>query len=357
MLRNISFILLIFSFIACNSQEKKAAVNTIQAKVDSLYKAEKLPGIFVGVLDKGEKSYYGAGFADPDKKMPFDSATLFEIGSITKTFTAYVLMSVLDEKKISDTSSIITYLPDSVQQNKKLQFVSFLSLLNHTSGLPRLPQNLDLNKNPMAPYDDYTSGDLFTYLKNCSPQPDGKSNYSNLGAGLAGVLAERISGKTYAELLDHYIFLPFKIVTPDKSIAQSNDNKSQGYFMDGNKSDYWNMNVLVAAGGLKCSASEMLTYLQAMSVPSDEAAKKIIDQLLNPTVKISPVMQVGRGWHIAARESNKPVYWHNGGTYGFSTFGAFYPGEDKAVIVVVNQFNKNAVSDQLGMWLMKQLAN
>ena len=127
--------------------------------------------------------------------------------------------------------------------------------------------------------------------------------------------------------------------------------------MDGNNLDYWNMNVLVAAGGLKCSASEMLTYLQAMSVPSDEAAKKIIDQLLNPTVKISPVMQVGRGWHIAARESNKPVYWHNGGTYGFSTFGAFYPGEDKAVIVVVNQFNKNAVSDQLRMWLMKQRAN
>lgn len=359
MLKNVSFVLFILSFLACNSQEKTNTNNTanpIQAKVDSLYTAENLPGIFVGVLDKGKRNYYGAGFADPDKKMSFDSATLFEIGSITKTFTAYVLVSVLNEKKISDTSSILTYLPDSVQQNKKLASISFLSLMNHTSGLPRLPQNLNLNKNPMAPYDDYTSGDLFAYLKTCSPQPDGKSNYSNLGAGLAGVLAERISGKTYAELLDQYIFLPFKIVTPDKSIAKS-DNKSQGYFMDGNKSDYWNMNVLVAAGGLKCSASEMLTYLQTMSVPTNEDAKKIIDQLLAPTVKISPVMKVGRGWHIAAKENNKAVYWHNGGTYGFSTFGAFYPGEDKAVIVVVNQFNKNAVSDQLGMWLIKQLAD
>lgn len=91
----------------------------IQQHIDSIYQTESLPGIFVGVLNNEKKQFFNAGFAIPENKMRFDSATLFEIGSITKTFTAFILTAVLLENKISETDPIIKYLPDSVQQNKQ----------------------------------------------------------------------------------------------------------------------------------------------------------------------------------------------------------------------------------------------
>jgi CubicO group peptidase (beta-lactamase class C family) len=349
--------LIVAVVIACNHPENKAdnsLASFILQKADSLYKSENVPGIFIGVLDNGKRSYYNVGYADPDKKMPFDSATLFEIGSITKTFTAYVLERVLKEKGISDSSPVISYLPDSLKANQSLKGISFLSLLNHTSGLPRLPDNMDLFSDFMTPYDHYTADQLFTYLKTCTPAPDGKSNYSNLGMGLAGVLAERIAGRGYFELLDQYIFTPFGLGKANKNI-EGVRNKGQGYF-ENNKAAYWNMNVLGPAYILKSSAVEMLTYFQYMANPSDSIAKQVIDKLLAPTVTLTRGMNVCRAWHTIEQKDAPVIYWHNGSTYGFSTFGAFIKGQNKAVIVVTNRFNKSVVSDALGIIIMKKIS-
>ncbi len=346
---------LIFSaacLAGCNSHTSNTGNDTgsfIKNKVDSSFKKANTPGVFIGVVNNNEHLYYGAGYANPDSKTPFDSTTIFEIGSITKTFTAYVLLNILQEKQISDSSSILKYLPDSVQNNKALASITFLSLMNHTSGLPRLPENLDLKANFMAPYDDYTAALLFDYLEKCKPAADGQSNYSNLGMGLAGVLAERISGKKYEALVDEYVLQPFKM-----NIASTIGNKSQGYF-GSEKAVYWNADVLAPAGTIKSSAKQMLIYLQYMANPADKTAAAIVEKLLQPTIALGPKVNVCRAWHTL-EEKNKPViYWHNGGTYGFSTFAAFVKGQSKAVIVVVNEFNKNEVSDGLGIAIMKEL--
>ncbi len=340
-------------FSQCVAQtEKKSLAAFIQHSADSICKKENLPGIFVGILNNGSRSFFTAGFANPDKQMPFDSATLFEIGSITKTFTAYILTAVLLENKISETDLIIKYLPDSVQQNKNLSSISFLSLMNHTSGLPRLPDNMK-PANKMQPYEDYSLDNLFTYLKTCTPKPDGKSNYSNLGAGLAGVLAGRIAGKPYAQLLEKYIIVPFNMLP--NGIPFNADNKSHGYFTKDDKAEYWNMNVLAPAGGLKYSGNQMLTYLENMGLPKSENSKIIINKLTAQTVAINSRVAVGSGWHIFNDKDQQAIYWHNGGTYGFSTFCAFTKDKSKAVIVVINQFNKNAMSDGLGSKIIKKL--
>ena len=327
----------------------------IKHTADSLQAAERLPGIFIGVLNGNSREYYGAGFAVPDQKREFDSATIFEIGSITKTFTAYVLESVLKEINISDSSSIFSYLPDSVQENKLLAPITFKSLLNHTSGLPRLPDNMDLMNNAMSPYDHYDAAHLYQYLITCEPLPDGKSNYSNLGVGLAGVLAQSISGNAFEELLRKYIFIPFQIKQHPDSTVTSTSNKAQGYF-NGGKSPYWFADILAPAGGLKCSAAEVLSYLQIMSSPTSNATQQIIDQLLQPTLTINEQVKICRTWHTIEKENKPIVYWHNGGTYGFSTFAGFVRKENKAVIVVINSFNKNHIGDGLGLAIMDRLS-
>lgn len=328
----------------------KSLNKSVQNKVDETLTTEKVPGVFVGILNNGERSYFQAGLGIPDKNTPFDSAMIFEIGSITKTFTAYVLMAVLMENNISEKKAIWEYLPDSVQQNKHLDNISFLSLLNHTSGLPRLPENMKLDNK--IPYDHYTAADLFNFLKTVDINPDGENRYSNLGAGLAGVLASRISGKTFDELVNQHIFLPF---TKTLHARAGTKNKIQGYFSAQEKIGFWNMDVLKPCGGLQYTADQMLTYLQNMAFPETEKAKAIVEKLTTETVALNKQIGVGLGWHIFHGLSDEPIYWHNGGTYGFSTFCAFSKNKSKAVIVVINEFNKNTGCDKLGAWIMKKL--
>ena len=325
-----------------------------QIYLDSLCKKEKLPGIMAVYAKKGQQYFYTSGYAVPSDNAPFNANTKFEAGSITKTFTAYLLMSVLRDYKITDTASIIDYLPDSVKQNFALAHITFLSLMNHTSGLPRLPLNMELKENEMQPYAAYDSKLLFAYLKNATPRTKFKYEYSNLGAAVAGVLAEKISGKQYGNLLDEYIFRPLKL-SGSKFSAPNAYSKSTGYLDKNTPAEYWNMNVMAPAGSLVCTANEMMRYLSCMSQPRSQKSGAVIDTLLTPTANAGNNIKVGRGWHMTEQKTKPIIYWHNGGTYGFSTFCAFEKGSGNSVLVVVNQFDKNYVSDGLGFKLIKLL--
>jgi CubicO group peptidase (beta-lactamase class C family) len=115
------------------------------------------------------------------------------------------------------------------------------------------------------------------------------------------------------------------------------------------------MNVMAPAGGLKCNAKEMLQYLGCMSKPINKKSADIIEKLLQPTITLSSVSKVGRAWHIQQQTGKPAVYWHNGGTYGFSTFAAFLKETGQAVIIVINRFDKNNFSDNLGFTIMKKM--
>jgi len=346
------FAMLLPFFVA--AQQPNLLQDWVKGKTDTAFSKAGVPGMFVLYGNGSSEGFYSAGYAQPDNQKGYDMKTFFEIGSITKTFTAYTLMCVLKDHQIADSSYILPYLPSSVQNNEQLASISFVQLMNHSSGLPRLPENLDLSSMTLQPYESYDSNQLFTYLQTAKLNKPGSYEYSNLGAGLAGVLAEKISGKTYAALLDQYIFLSFKMVDQNNTLEKS-ENKSQGYIDNNTVAEYWNMNILVPAGGLKCTGEEMKKYLTAMSKPINKYGEAIMTELTTPTLTLSPSLQVGRGWHISKKKDRADVYWHNGGTYGFSTFCAFVKGTGQYVMVVINKFNSNAVSDKLGMNIIHKI--
>lgn len=326
----------------------------IKHKSDSLMKDDgQIPGLLIALRERGHTYYYTTGFADPDRKKVFDSLTVFEVGSVTKTFTAYVLEAVLLQRNISDTSRIINFLPDSVKANQHLAGITFLQLMNHTSGLPRLPDNMDLFSDFTHPYDNYSEELMLSFLKQFKGGKSGSYNYSNLAAGLAGWLAGRIAGKTYTELLEENIFSAFLL---GKQLNASDTNKAQGYF-EGNKTDFWGMNVLGPAYVVKSSPDQLLNYLNAMAMAKDSVASKVINKMLEPSIYLSPKSNVCRGWHTIESKNRPTIYWHNGATYGFSCFAAFVRDTDKAVVVVANYFNKNAVTDALGIKAIQLLSD
>ncbi len=344
---------IIFSLLFCltvfhaSSQSKEAWITN---KIDSLIGAKAIPGILVGTLSNGIKHYYAGGFAEVSKEQKFDSTTQIEIGSITKTFTAFIVSKVLAEKKIDDTAFIVTFLPDSVKRNHALSQIRFIQLLNHTAGFPKLPNNMGIPANFLQPYVNYNINHLYSYLIKAIPKKDGKVEYSNFGAGLAAVLAERISGKTYDQLLRENIAIPFNM-KHTSLVADHSRPISLGYF-NSQTAEYWDMNILKGAGAIKSDPMDMLTYLEYFLMHQQD---EIVKDITTKTVSINAAIDIAKGWHIVNLPNKPPIDWHNGGTYGFSTFCAFNKKENNAVFIVINAFGKNDIADGLGMKIMAQI--
>ena len=120
----------------------------------------------IGVLKDGQTYTYGYGATQKKNGVLPDANTIFEIGSVSKTFTAQLLAYYVNSGKISLTDPITKYLPDSVAANPELQKIKVVNLSNHTSGLVRLPENiLSKNMDAVNPYKNYTTQLLFSYLK------------------------------------------------------------------------------------------------------------------------------------------------------------------------------------------------
>lgn len=344
-------ILFLFVSVAIISQAiaQKKVQDWKKTKGDSLIQSNTLPGLIIGVIHKGTRNYYDFGVANKELKTRFDANTVFEIGSITKTFTAYIVEKIFLEKGLDENKSILTYMPPGSIGNRQIAAVTMLQLLNHSSGMPRIPANLPAMSS--APYDRYSQDSLFRYLKTAKIKLPNAYEYSNLGMGLAGVLAARIMNTPYKELLQRYVFSPFGMKNMEQGI-DANSNKSEGYMND-RQSDYWNMLALYPAGGIKSNALQMLTYLDYCIKNAEKDT--VLNKILQPTKDLSNNMSIAKGWHLLKKEDHPIIYWHNGGTYGFSTFAAFTKSGN-GVIVAANRFNANNITDALGLGILERLA-
>ena len=127
-------------------------------------------GLSIGIIKNGKAGTYNYGEIKKGSKRLPTAGTLFEIGSITKTFTAALLAYCVNEGKLRLTDPITMHLPDSVARNPALQNITLLNLSNHTSGLVSLPDNFSAQQpyDKLNPYKNYTKQLLYAYLKNCT---------------------------------------------------------------------------------------------------------------------------------------------------------------------------------------------
>jgi CubicO group peptidase (beta-lactamase class C family) len=319
--------------------------NLMKSGIDSLVDGAARPyiqkvntvGLCIGVLKNGKMTTFGYGeTARANGKLPGEN-TLFEIGSISKTFTATLLAWYVQEKKVKLTDPITKYLPDSVTGNKELQKITLLMLSNHTSGLPSLPDNFEEHMtDALNPYKDYSRPFLFSYLKTCKPDtiPGSTYSYSNLAAGLLGVILERVSGKTYEQMVERIICKPLQM----GSTVQHMNDEQRSHFVSvynekGAPTPAWDLDALAPAGALRSTVHDLLLYAKA----NLGKTKGKLDEAMSLTHKITNTrkMEVGLGWH-GATIKGQHVIWHNGGTYGSSSYLGFIPGKDIAVVVLSN---------------------
>jgi len=342
-----------------SQKQFKKADNAIDALIDSLaihYTAlPNTAGLAIGVIANGKKGYYYYGETTHGNGVLPDKETLFEIGSISKTFTALLLSHAVLQGDVKLDDPIIAYLPDSIASNPDLKGITFQNLATHTSGLPRMPGNF-IPDEPLDPYRDYDTEKLYSYLKNYKKhqQPDSVYEYSNLGYGIIGELLAHRYKRSYNDLITEIICNPLGL---HSTTAFPDDDQLSDfiptYKKDGQVTAHWHFQALSGAGALKSTIIDLLQYASAHLDMPKSALGKAIALTHKPSWLVSETQDLGLAWHINI-ENFQEIFWHNGGTFGSSSFLAFIPEKNIAVVVLANAAQ---TVDDIGFTIIRKLMN
>jgi serine-type D-Ala-D-Ala carboxypeptidase/endopeptidase len=325
-----------------------------QILVNRIDKEKQGVGIVVGVIDAKGRRVVSYGSLEKGDKRALDGDTLFEIGSITKVFTALLLADMVQRGEVKLDDPIAKYLPATakIPQRDDKQ-ITLVDLATHTSGLPRMPANFH-PKDPANPYIDYTDEQLFTFLSSYElPRDIGiKFVYSNLGFGLLGQGLARRNGSDYETLVEARICEPLGMKSTRITLTPEMEQR----FAAGHTSDLvtvsrWDIPSLAGAGALRSSANDMLKFLAAAmgySHTSLAPAFKAMLSVKRPTGQA--FIDTAMGWAIDTRGGGE-IIWKNGGTGGYRTFIGYAPRIGVGIVALSNA-STNAGSDDIGLHLL-----
>lgn len=333
-------------------------VSALDFKVDSLVRPyiqlKHTAGLCIAFIKDGKVFTYSYGETKKgEKQLPDANKTLFEIGSISKTFTAILLADEVIKGKMSLEDPINKYLPDSIPT---LAFkdvpITLKTLSNHSSGFPRLPMNLyQKGDDANNPYQNYDKKRMFTYLKNFKPYREVGVNYeySNFAVGLLGSILAKQNHSTYEQLLTDKICKLLKLQNT-KITLESADNQyfAKGYDESGKTASAWDLNALAGAGGIRSTANDMAKYVEANIGKAPKQLQEAMDLTQKNTFTQGQNV-VGLGWHFSTRKGHT-IIQHSGGTGGFRSFVGFDKERQMGVVVLSNSAEEVAM---IGFDLLK----
>jgi len=317
----------------------------IAAQIDTRIAVRPGEGIVIGVIDPAGRRIVARG---PAGAKPFNGDTMFEIGSMSKVFTSLLLADMVVRGEVSLDDPAAKYLPAGARLPERGgKQITLRDLATHSSGLPRLPDNMPFG-NPANPYADYTEAMLLDFLGRYQLTRDigSKYEYSNLGVGLLGYLLARRAGTSYEVLLKQRILDPLGM--KDTAIALSADQKArfaQGHDAMMQPAMAWDLPTLAGAGGIRSTASDMLIFLRAaIGIRQTPLARAFALMLAQRRPDVAPGVDSGLAWMVA-KSPRGEIIFHDGGTGGFRTSMAFDPAKHRGVVVLTNAAREPSSND------------
>jgi CubicO group peptidase (beta-lactamase class C family) len=322
-------------------------------------------GAAMGIIDKHQilQEYY-FGSISKDKASPPDSHSIFEIGSITKTFTSTLLAQMILEGQINLADELESLLPEGEvtvpRWNGKK--VTMEHLVTHSSGLPRVPRDSDQplppGYDPYDPYAAYTTAYVYDYLSsycNLIFEPGTQYSYSNTGMGLVGHVLGLVDSTSYEELVRREVLEPLGM--NETSLFLSEDqiaNLAPGHNeeLDSVK-NYYAQDIFQGAGFLKSSLHDMLIYLKAQMGFTATSLEEAMEMTHQSHFDVGMVtyndregfyqLSIGLAWHIDELPEGYTFHWHGGRTNGYMAYMAFDPETMTGVVILCNQSIENAI--------------
>jgi CubicO group peptidase (beta-lactamase class C family) len=317
-----------------------------------------ITGIVVGVVTPRGTSFFSCGVMSMETNEPVDENSVFEIGSISKTFTGILLAEDVLNGGLSLNDPLQKLLPEGITApTRNGKSINLVHLANHTSSLPRMPDSF-IRINPDNPYAEYTVKQAYDFLGSYElPRDIGSEfEYSNYGMGLLGTVLAARHHTTYEELMIEKIANPLGMEHTRIVLSPDMEKRLAKGHHFGIEVGNWDFLAIAGAGAIRSTAVDMLRYLAGnMGLIKSELlpAMELSHQNSGSTIAD---MTVGLGW-IKKPYDGGEIVWHDGGTGGYMSFIGFTKENRKGVVVLTNS---QGFPDDIGFHLLNpesELAN
>ena len=332
-----------------------SSVNFQKILVDRIDRDGNGVGLVVGIIDDHGSHVFAYGKMKADETRQVDGDTLFEIGSITKTFTALALQDMADHEELALDDTVGKFLPAGVKTpSYHGREIKLVDLATHTSGLPRLPFGFwHLLTHMSDPYASFGEPELYHYLgtHRLEQEPGKTFEYSNLGMMLLGQALALKSGTNYEAMIRERICRPLHMDSTGIELSpELRARFASGHDEAGKVVKNWS-SPLPGDGGLRSSVNDMLKYLSAEMGLTASPLSAAMARTQVPLRKTDGGNEkVGLGWIIAThKDTNANVVWHDGGTSGYMSWISFNKHAGRGVVVLSNSDDD---VDDFGQMLM-----
>lgn len=316
-------------FIAMQSVSAQIPKAEIDSLLQTLFKPDGPGGVFLVAKDGNPLYSKAFGMANLELNVPMKPNNVFQIGSMTKQFTAVAIMMLEEQGKLNVSDAISKYIPDYPNGSN----ISIHHLLTHTSGIKdftKMKSIMTIAKK------DLTPKELVDFFKDepVDFEPGEQFSYNNSGYVVLGYIIELVSGSTYEDFIETNIFE--KLGMADSRYASDRDivkHRAYGYHNRGEYTNkmYVSLSIPYASGSLMSTVEDMLKWQEAITNNVLVSQGTINRMFTKYTLNNGTPFTYGYGWHLKDIDG-EPTREHGGSVFGFKSMGVYVPGLDIYVI-------------------------
>ena len=340
MLLFISFVLVFYT--GCAAGEDNDDAGSLEDQIRGVIQPHVKVGAMVGVIHRGSRLVFSFGNKTREGDNPPDGNTVFEIGSITKTFTGILLAHMHVSGIVNQDDPVGGYLaaPEVTMPSHNGVEITLKHLAAHLSGLPKLPP--DMGPLEEYPYLTYSVQDMYDFLNGYSltRTPGSEYLYSNIGMGLLGHTLGLIDGTNYQDLLAREIFSALGMTRSSVFLTPAQEsNLAAGHDADLTVTHSWDsQDCLQGAGAIKSCLNDLFIYMEVNIGLRPSLLASAMELSHRSVFTIQSGQSTGLGWGLYEMPGQN-ILWHNGITAGYTSYMGFNKELANGVIILFNHFD------------------
>lgn len=356
LISSLALILPFSSTLAQSSEKLQKDLNRV-LYFDADLDLEKVPGLMIGII-QGDSTYtFSYGSLSKTEKLDPQVNSIFEIGGITKVFTASLVEILVAEGLMNYETSLNDYLPASIRNPKS--DISLYEAITHTAGMPRLPHGIGKReKEANNPYAHYAKSDLFDFYKNYYPieEDENKYQYSHVTYALIETAIENMTGERFEDVLQEKLLGPLQLEDTNIRLSEDQEKRlSPGYNLLGDLTKPWRFSSFRGSVGMKSSVQDMLKFVKAQMGDEDQKYTSLFKNMHKPLheTEIAKGNYIGKSWHVI-KKKNHNIVLHAGSTSGHQAFVGFVKETNTGVVILSNS---EQGANSMGYLILRYLNN
>ncbi len=314
---------------------------------------KKNPGFIVGIIDNDSTYFFSFGSKNLKSHESLVKDDIFEVGSVTKVFTACLVSILADNGTLQYSDKINAYLPETYR-NPRMENVTIHDLVVHQSGLPKRPSFFGRKeKDSQNPYAHYKVSDLLSFYSDFIPEKK-HFEYSHINYALLEVIITHLLQKEWEDIMQEYIFEPLNM---SRSFVDFPEKRTElvtpGYDRAGKNTTPWSFGSFKGSEGVKTSAGDMVTFLKVNMKMTGHEIEKIFDKNFTPqiTESFNQQLNVGMGWQLINMNYFN-IATHTGKTTGHNAFIGLVRETKTGVVVFANS---SVGTEDLGLQILRMI--